>query len=163
MKKTFLFLLLVLILLLVVAMLNFFKKSPKYEIVETRDFSCASVSGFTFKYPVFKGLESISSGPTDPGPKICLLRIGNSPDYALVNVYVGNAGVRAAVISPSRKNINGVEYDVVDNEKAIFFLRDKSEVYIKISKLPIFQKNQDRLSFSNELFLKTVIESFKIN
>src|SRR3990167_9726166 len=38
-------------------MINPLKKSAKYEIVKTLDFSCPSLVGFTFKYPVFKGLE----------------------------------------------------------------------------------------------------------
>src|SRR3989344_6255465 len=40
---------------------SYFLKSTSttssYKILETRDFSCPGMTGFTFKYPVFEGLE----------------------------------------------------------------------------------------------------------
>ena len=47
------------------------------QIVETRDFSCPGMSGFTFKYPVFKGWEVISIQNTNQ-PDECSILLSDS-------------------------------------------------------------------------------------
>jgi len=69
-KNSIIILLLLLIpILFLIYMFNPFKKSPHYEIGETRDFSCPGMTEFTFKYPVFKGwkmsLEWLASDSTN--------------------------------------------------------------------------------------------------
>src|SRR3989344_2022255 len=69
--KTILLLLFLALILFIAFMINPFKKSSKYEIVETRNFSCPSMTGFTLKYPIFKGWEPV--GMRNTGQSECTI------------------------------------------------------------------------------------------
>jgi len=160
--KIILSLLLLVLILLVTFMFNPFKKSSKYEILETRDFSCPSMTAFTFKYPVFKKWENVSLNQES-----CELRIKDNTDYTFITIRVSiGKGVLFALSSSPKKNEQGVPY-ILDskNEELRFMLGDKpgtGDVSIKIFRLPIKQKDQNISGFSADQFFNTVIESFKL-
>ena len=161
--KIILALLLLALILLVAFMFNPFKKSSKYEIAEIRDFSCPSMTSFTFKYPVFKKWENVSLDQ-----KSCGLKIRDNAQYGFVTIRVDTSkGVLPAPSSLPEKNKEGVPY-ILDskNEELRFMLGDTSgigDVNIKIFRLPIKQSDQNISGFSSDQFFKTVIESFKIS
>jgi len=143
-------------------MFNPFKKSSKYEIVETRDFSCPSMTSFTFKYPVFKRWKNVSLDQ-----KSCELRIKDNTNYTFITIRVSvDNGVLFALSSSPNKNKEGVSYILNSkNEELRFMLGDKpgtGDVSIKIFRLPMKQSDQNISGFSGDQFFKTVIESFKI-
>lgn len=143
-------------------MFNLFKKPSS--VVEIRDFSCQlpspSTVRFTFKYPIFKNLENVTSDQEN-----CALRIKNGENYTLVNIRARSGkGILFALSSSIKKNSRGIPY-ILDykNEEVRFMSGDKpgtGDVSIKINKLPILQKNQDNLGFDSKQFLKNVAESF---
>ncbi len=153
---------LVVIILIIIFMFNPFKKSSKYEIIETRDFSCPSMTAFTFKYPVFKKWENVSLNQES-----CELRIKDNTGYTFVTIRVSiGKGVLFALSSSLKKNEQGVPY-ILDskNGELRFMLGDKSgtgDVSIKIFRLPIKQQNQNISGFSGDQFFKTIIESFSL-
>lgn len=155
-------LLLLVLILVVVFMFLPFKKSSKYESLETRDFSCPSMTGFTFKYPVFSKWENVSLNQES-----CELVIKDNIDNTFITIRVSiGKGVLFALSSSPKKNQQGVPYILdSENEELRFMLGDKpgaGDVRIKIYRLPINQKDLNISGFSGDQFFNTVIESFKL-
>ena len=155
-------LLLILTLFTITSMFNFFRKCQKFEIVETRYFSCPDIADFTFQYPVFRGWENISLNR-----ELCELRIKDVSNLAYLTVQISiDKGVLLTLSNSSKKNEHGISY-ILDSKKEElrFMLGDKlgtGDVHIKIFRFPIKQKNKNISGFSSEQFFKMVIESFKL-
>jgi hypothetical protein len=150
------------IILISIFMFNPFAKFSKCEIIETRDFSCSKMTGFTFKYPVFKKWENVSLDQEN-----CELSIKDNTDYTFIKIRVGiGKGVLFALSSSPKKNAQGVPYILYNkNDELRFMLGNKSgagDVRIKIYRLPTTQQNQNVSNFPSEQFFKTVIESFSL-
>lgn len=167
-------------------MFNPFKKSPHYEIGETRDFSCPGMTEFTFKYPVFKGwkmsLEWLASDSTQ-----CALFFPNyyidHPAEEKKNKIADDRGlpyiklsIIPAIINPApgdhvpkayrseTKNPAGIYYgEIIEAENGkrfdngVWFAFNNYSV-VRIEFFGISLKDD----FPLDQFLKTVIESFEI-
>ncbi len=167
-------LLLLALILLIVFMFNPFKKSAKYEIVETRDFACPGITGFTFKYPVFKGLEIKKIERTDEVTCSVFLNEpiinanqengsqANSPRFSINPTPAPFIQIIKKYIdglpSATMKNKNGIFYEFIEgspvHEYAFFVGED---FVINIDLFGISHK----FPFSRKIFWQTVIESFK--
>ena len=132
---------------------SYFLKSTSttssYKILETRDFSCPGMTGFTFKYPVFDGWE--------------VKKIERELEIDECHIYLNQPKNVQLEISP--QIIVSIELipGIPDNDKAKIY-SDTSRrsfnaktffVNIDISSIP------DDFGFSPETFWKTVIESFR--
>jgi hypothetical protein len=161
-------------------MFTLFKKSPKYEIVETRDFDCSGIEGFTFKYPVSTSWGVQSTLKKHSGDQFCFVvfnknsTTGNKPPQFTVQ-KIGLPGYPAPE-SPvleyppklSVKNPQGVPYQgdsmnsysgkqPTEAINSVTFYTDSFAVEIKLDGMDSLGE-----SFSREQFFKTVIESFTI-
>lgn len=164
-------------------MFNFFKKSS-VSVIETRDFSCKEMAGFTFKYPLFKDWEDIKIDPISS--KACNIEFQWSgfsevppmsppeltepvkPPSVIAEVEMGDSGLKGLnekvsdVPTPNvQKNPHGILYDILpksdsSNNKTIRFYTEKFIVTVR------FIMPSDEFGFSTEQFFQTVIESFKI-
>lgn len=121
----------------------------KPKILETRDFSCPGMTGFTFKYPVFLGWE--------------VKKIERELEIDECHIYLNQPKNVQLEISP--QIIVSIELipGIPDNDKAKIY-SDTSRrsfnaktffVNIDISSIP------DDFGFNPETFWKTVIESFR--
>jgi hypothetical protein len=133
------------------------KKGVKYEVVEQRDFSCAGIRGFAFRYPVFKGWENVSV--VDEGEQ-CELRVKDTKNYTILTVQVRQEEVSGVL---SEKNSQGVEYRFDGASEEVRFRMDADhEIAIKLVKLPVYQEDQGVAGFSSEAFFRGIIESFRL-
>lgn len=148
-------------------------------VVETRDFSCPGMTGFTFKYPVFKGWEVKKiDGSTDK------CHIWLSTEGLAMAGLDADVGAPPSIIVSKRpvflnpdprdhfspnivvrtdfKNPNGVYYSKFAELSGVGFYMPISDItYFEIEVLPP-SLSQNSFSFFREQFFKTVIESFKI-
>jgi len=167
-------LLAILILLLILIGLAYmwpFTKKPK--ILETRDFSCEGMTGFTFKYPVFENWENVSIEPviietleTKEGTDVDFF----DPNSCIISIrWSGNTGIQPTPIisieiskldlrefknlerSPVKLNPNKIQY--WRDDKSVEFYGDSFGVRIKA-----FSKDEH----SPDFFFQTVIESFRM-
>ena len=153
-------------------MINPLKKSAKYEIVKTLDFSCPSLVGFTFKYPVFKGLEIKKMDGSEES--VCNIFL-NEP-LLDINKVLSSREVIPPTPAPrfqvtkrnipelstaDTKNAQGVFYKLVQvtgdplYEYILFFEKD---AVVSIDLFGI----DERFAFSKDVFWKTIIDSFKL-
>ena len=145
-----------------------FTKSPK--ILEIRDFSCPGMTGFTFKYPVFEGWEvkDVTKPSSDQDRCLVWLKWPNgsiSPTVAPTIQVTKTAspkeigGLIPGFPGPaSPKNPQGITYDVWTETGAYHFFTANFEVKIELSGV----SNALGEGFQEDLFFKTVIESFQV-
>lgn len=132
----------------------FFEKSDP-QILETRDFSCPGMEGFTFKYPVFKGWSL--SKPVLVSKNKCSITVNEDGVNSLIKrdiiVAINPDNI------PSDPNSHRVEHSINkdgDNITSVEFLTSIGTVNIS---------SGVGGSYSRELlnqFFQTVIESFKL-
>ncbi|MEK7621783.1 MAG: hypothetical protein AAB415_01255 [Patescibacteria group bacterium] len=80
---------LVLIIILAVVVYNIFymaKNNIQSEIIRYRQFSCLTLPGFTFKYPVFRNLENVKTESKDNDN--CELRIGSADNDTVIVIRI---------------------------------------------------------------------------
>jgi hypothetical protein len=146
------------------SMFNMFKKSPKYEVVETRDFSCKAMEGFTFKYPVFKGWKVL--GPKfEEKTQSCIFTLySDKTEIFILPTFTVKKSTRADFVNigadaPQTKD--GVRYSLASDQTSIDFA---STSVISISFSRNVEKDLSNIAgyWSNSQFFQTVIESFKL-
>ena len=142
----------------------------KPKILETRDFSCPGMTGFTFKYPVFEGWEIKEIRPNNihlNEPDKCNIYL-NWPGYIKFEVppaiYVhkqtrdSNVDFEILAEAASNKNPNGIPHiyteDAARGNFTTFYIPG-FKVHIELGSY------SEQHGFSKEIFWKTVIESFK--
>ncbi len=164
-KPIFAVIILLLILLALSYMRPFTKKPFQPKILETRDFSCPGMEGFTFKYPVFEGWEpSLDWKKTDQAE--CVLYLSDptlrtpeaTPQVRVSKLYV--AGMPGKMESPpylSKTNPNNIKYS--SDEGNVEFW-DGISALVRIEILAASVSGQ--YGFSHQIFFQTVIESFKL-
>lgn len=158
---------------------KYWQSRPK--IIETRDFSCPGMSGFTFKYPVFKGWEVLSVEYSKSQAKCTILLNDTNLVENGINTEIApqiqvsvkdtiggkysesKEGDKYTIFSypPNPYGINYIDFAVDSNEArtmayAFDFTKDK-DVIIATAGVPY-----DKYGFSRDLFFKTVIESFEL-
>jgi hypothetical protein len=149
-------------------MFTLFKKSPKYEIVETRNFSCEGMKGFTFTYPVFKGYEVGDVSPVKDEKDSCIINFKALPPSAIrTEVKVKKIDFDPHNFkSETKENGNYIMRGLPYNPKGIKYLyRNESPDNIKFDISGGKGIMIEFVSFGNfpdEQFFKTVIESFTI-
>ncbi len=153
-------------------MFNPLKKSSKYEIVETSDFSCPGMTGFIFKYPVFKGLEVKKIEMSDKSACQVFLNepvINANEDLSLGIIippphtpaprFQVTKNIADGLPSVDAKNTQGVFYKLVRStgdplHEYILFLGKDFVININLFGI------DEKFSFSKDIFWKSVIESF---
>lgn len=137
-----------------------------YQILETRDFSCPGMEGFTFEYPVFRGLEYILRPVKENSCSIIIrpsdFKMPDNPDVRLelalrkISVTKTPKDPKTPLAIPDKiyQNPNGVSY-VIQSQSRLFFAPD-FYVDIDLSLVP------NESGFSRDQFFQTVIESFKL-
>ncbi len=133
--------------------------------VEFRDFSCPGMSGFTFKYPVFEGwsmhIEKLSD-PVSPGgggaKQTCAIVIShpNLDTKVRMEIYISQETGIKAKFARDTKNTHGVYYLVLKDKTIVDFIGN--DVITKITN----RHNWPELGFSRDIFLQTVIDSFRL-
>jgi hypothetical protein len=172
-------------LVIVACMYNpFTKSSNKYEVVETRDFSCSGMEGFTFRYPVFRNWENITIEQSIPreiikneddvsviDPNHCTMTINWSgfseiPPMAPPEMIepikpppffveiTKLSGIDARIRADITRNPAGIEFYQTDKQ-VTFIVAD----YFVMISLSIVVNDE---YFSSEQFFKAIIESFKL-
>ncbi len=133
-------------------------KANAEEIVEMREFSCADLR-VSFKYPIFKGLESIRE-------KQCEIKIAKTGEnYTLIKVSI-KVGKGALLIFAEEKNPQGIPYYVVHKGyyEVHFAIGDKAwgtgDIVVSVHRLPI--KNGEVNGFSTNIFIENIIKSFTL-
>lgn len=140
-------------------------KKSNYKVVETRDFSCPGMTGFTFKYPVFEGWEPMKgSGEEDGLPEAplqsefeCIILLQSPKEYDLPTgsiapqIKVTKDQPRVATI----KNPHGILYENFGADDYYFNLAGFS-IDIKLISVG------ERYGFSKDVLWKQVMESFKL-
>ena len=138
--------------------------------VEIRDFSCAGMTGFTFKYPVFKGWEPRSNGGlTTKSDKVSVCEIPlNRPDGILFEIPsvitvrkqpYGKDDFEIPAEAVSNLNPDGIMHRHVNDEiSGTFevFYAPGFKVYIEV------QSVSTENGFSTQQFFQTVIDSFRL-
>jgi hypothetical protein len=121
------------------------------EVVEMRGFSCLAMEGYTFQYPVFKGLTKIY-------PDACSLRIKDDTELTTFVIEVSQKPVELAF---ARLNSNGIGY-LIENDNIHFHINEpemSKQVTVRVSALPI--KTNGNLSSKLDKILDTIVETFK--
>ena|GEM_PF-3579542 len=146
-------------------------KIENYKIIETRDFSCPGMIGFTFKYPVFEGLEVKEIEMVDENTCIIFLNepIINSDKVLPPNVIIPPTPapwiqvtkmIIDIVPNMDKKNPQGVLYKLIqaDNlqKKYVEFLIKDFVLCIELIGI------NEKFNFSKEIFWEIVISSFKV-
>lgn len=169
MKKVIGWVLLLIFLVIIILMFNFFQKSSEPQVLGVRDFSCDTLRGFSFKYPIFKGLESVRVNSLE-NKDVCSLSIGKDDNYILLSLSLEVVDIKNAN-EILEKNPNGVDYYkkrglVIQEENLCFRMSGEKEVCMRVfglSKVGMDEKDELKLGFSREKFWQTVIESFRLN
>lgn len=136
-----------------------FSRDSVYEIIERRDFTCSAMAGYTFQYPVIKGLENVSQDS-------CELRIKETGrEYTIFTVSVSVAD-SVFPIDQAKTNPNGILYVWRDSEKTSYTVQageghDSKLVNIAIFSLPIWQTKKIAMMYGE--LSKTIINSFRVN
>lgn len=151
---------LILIVLLILIGLSYmwpFTNQPK--ILETRDFSCPGMTGFTFKYPVFEGWEVKE---TKPSSNECVIEL-NSPDpFPAQKSKKESPKIRVSVGGPAENSMMRTFL----NPQSIGYRNYATDGYMfldPVHKRSIFIELDVAgkiNTFPKDLFFKTVIESF---
>jgi hypothetical protein len=135
-------------------------KSPA---VRTTTFSCPSMKGFTFDYPLYDGLDK--PYVMEVSPQECIIILSGAPKGVGKNTLFPSdapqiqvqALITDGVFLPppgAQKNINGVSYWELSGLDGYLF-----NGYIKISTWNI--TGLALTDFNRDVFWKTVIDSFK--
>ena len=127
-------------------LMSLFSKSPNYEIVETRSFSCPGLEGFTFEYPVFKGWEVKEMKNTNINE--CSISLENGK----------NAQIKVSKDQPHvaiQENPHGIRYEKITEDKYFFNLASFS---VNIELISV----NENYGFSKNEFWKQVVESFRV-
>ena len=130
------------------------KVSPKISVV--RDFSCPGMTGFTFKYPVFKDWKAKSIEKKSDSECIIWLDGPADIDFEVrpgITVELNRGGSRNDDIrSDTPKNPHGVYYS--KSIDLLTFLDGNDLIYVSIPGLSTY-------GFPSDIFSQTVIESFR--
>jgi len=161
MKKPMIFYILFAIVVILGIVLYFFLRYSKpSEITGYHDFSCPTMSGHVFQYPVFKGLENISI----PQENFCELRIKETN---------GDRTIFIIKITPNENNTTnlnqtnpyGISYTRnSDINEYIVKLNSRSNnkiISIRIDVLPIRQTENIRMMLGE--YSKNIIDSLKMD
>lgn len=173
----------VILLVILSYMLKYFNKS-NYEIVETREFSCAAMTGFAFKYPVFKGWEVTKTTSSVTDCTIWLRSVGLAAqgiDTAVAPSITVTS--RPVVLNPpptdhfppdlaartDKQNLNGVYYEPVMEsiegltyQSAIeFYVPMSPSAYTAIKITPTV--GYSKAGFNENLFIQIVTDSFMVS
>jgi hypothetical protein len=170
-KITLSFLILSLILV-IIFMFNSSQKSMKYEILETRNFSCPSMMGFTFEYPVFKGWEisSTKESKGGGGSDECFIMLNHpkkisletNPQIIITKQPYSEKDFEIPAEAVSYPNPNHVPY-IYTKEGALHEGKNYGYVgfYGEDFKFWILLDGiSEKSGFPTDQFFKTVIESF---
>ena len=163
---------LVVLIIIAVFMVTFPFFSKKYEIVETKEFSCPGMEGFTFSYPVFKGweVENVYEGPISglADERVCTILLHDPAPASKVQKREEPSPRIIIDKNPALglgKSINFVSHINPSNIMYNPLLREEGEGFVFYSEtfgVKIFLLNiPENPGYSRDLFWKTVIESFK--
>ena len=151
------------------------------QILETRDFSCPGMTGFTFKYPVFKGWEVKETSLDGNECRITLYNKEyiSSPSMeqhtGFIRIFANEANlsgekfvtrdIPGVLVAPNpspsknaKTNRFGVKYDLYDDEVVFYISLPNGDFAIDIQP----PMNAEKSGFSYDQFFQTVIESFKL-
>jgi len=142
-------------LVVIVAIVLFFLKKPDLRniVLEKRDFTCPVINGYTFQYPIFKGLEHVKQD-------LCHLRILTDKQSTFVWITVNpveNQGQKFELINP-----NGILYRLGSyKDEYIVKLGDDRIVSIRAGSTVIFASKSVMMKL--EEYSKTIIESLSVD
>ncbi len=159
---------LLLIVFILLAVGYYFMNRQKFssKVIEYRDFSCAGMSGFTFKYPVFKKWEI--KGIKNTAQNECAIFLSDEvlkknninteivPQITVALTYYADKQNSSAPSYLKDTNPNGVRY----GKSGIgydFWVGDSS-VVVKVGLVGV----PTGQNFSKGQFFKKVIETFKL-
>lgn len=138
---------------------------PQNNVVEVRDFSCPGMSGFIFKYPVFRDWDvEISMVISEKGPSskenlpdICSMlfksaKYKKEQEILVTKGQPTNPDAHFFTSTFPFSNPNQIGYGKVEN--GVNFWVSNSEIKIRLAGVA------DN-TFDKDLFFKTVIESFR--
>lgn len=131
--------------------------SSEQKNIETRDFSCPSMAGFTFKYPVFRGWETHILSESDT---ICHIYLNQDFMSQNLDTFKNAPQIQVEKIPhkdigySSLKNPNGINYFSLSGSRGYIFSPENFSVIVTLHNV--------RDVPPDDVFFKTVIESFKI-
>ena len=133
-----------------------YSNQPFSKILETREFSCPGMTGFTFKYPVFRGWEVKDVTKPSSNQDRCIvwlnwpntIRLDDTPRIVVLIEPIPGIPDKNGIVQDKAKVYSDAARKSF-NAKTFF-------VNIDISSIP------DKNGFSHDQFWKTVIESFQV-
>lgn len=147
-------------------MFSFFK--PKYKVLTINDFECSGMTGFTFKYPVFKGWEPSLARNLTAVKNVCTIFL-NHPEGILFEVppriiitkkAYGTHDFEIPAAAASNLNPRQVPYMYTNDQNEgnfLAFYAPDFKVFVEI------QSTSEEFGFSDSIFWKSVIDSFELS
>ncbi len=146
-----------------------FNRTSNAEVLTITDFSCDGMTGFTFKYPIFKGCEPSLARKITATNNICNIFLNHPkeiqfrrPSQIIIikRTYAEDHDFEIPADAVSKSpNPNGIPYIYRDDAKSgnfVTFYAKDFKVYVEV------QSVSENLGFSKDIFFKMVIESFQI-
>jgi hypothetical protein len=157
----------ILVIINIFVMFNPFNQSSSYEIVETRDFSCPGMTGFTFKYPVFKGWEVATVDTAFQKKGECTIFLDHPqeitlesyPQIIITKAPYSDKEFEAPPVTPNKNNVPYIYtkedslFEVKNYGYVIFYDKDL-KYWVSLDGI------SEKSGFPTEQFFKTVIDSF---
>lgn len=156
----------VIVALVTIGAVLFFVIRNKAVVLEYRDFSCDKITGFTFRYPVFKGWEVLGTRWTQGNECVVFISDKILRDRGINTEVAPGIFVRKIMPSDNKEmfakntaslaqNPHGVLYENKNFNELIFYTNDFAAEILMMS-IP------DKFGFSVAEFKKEVIKSFRL-